>query len=50
MFTFFISDGTLSNTFVDFTRVVSFFLGVSNGKLIDRIDKIGNSFISKIFD
>lgn len=50
VFTFFISDGTLNNTFVDFTRVVSFFLGVSNGKLIDRIDKIGNSFIGKIFD
>lgn len=50
VFAFFISDGTLSNTFVDFTIVVSFFLGISNGTLIDRIDKIGNGFIRKIFD
>ncbi|MEF9922852.1 MAG: hypothetical protein RR769_08020 [Anaerovoracaceae bacterium] len=50
VFAFFITDGTLSNTFVDFTIVVSFFLGISNGTLIDNLDKVGNGFIRKIFD
>jgi len=50
VFAFFINNGTLSSTFVDFTIVVSFFLGISNGTLIDKLDKIGNGFIRKIFD
>lgn len=50
VFAFFISDGTLSKSFVDFSMVIAFFLGVSNGTLVDRIDKVGKGFILKIFD
>lgn len=50
VFAFFINDGTLSSTFVDFTIVISFFLGISNGTLMDSLDKVGNGFIRKIFD
>lgn len=50
VFAFFISDGTLSPAFVDFCMVITFFLGISNGKLIDSLDKVGKGFINKIFD
>lgn len=50
IFTFFISDGTLSNSFVDFSMVISFFLGVSNGTLVDKLDKVGKNFVAKILD
>lgn len=50
VFAFFITGGTLSETFVNFTMVIAFFLGFSNGILVDKLSKIGNNFIAKIVD
>lgn len=50
IFAFFITDGTLSPTFVDFVMVIAFFLGISNGQLNDKVGKVGQSFISKLLD
>ena len=50
IFSFFVSGGELTHNFINFSMVVSFFLGVSNGKLMDKLNEVGNNFISKLLD
>lgn len=50
IFSFFVGGGILTHNFINFSMVVSFFLGVSNGKLMDKLNEVGNNFISKLLD
>lgn len=50
IFSFFVGGGVLTHNFINFSMVVSFFLGVSNGKLMDKLNEIGNNFVRKLLD
>lgn len=50
IFTIFSNQGAPSKSLVNISLVVAFFLGVSNGTLVDKLDKIGKGFISKIIN
>lgn len=50
IFSFFVAGGELTHNFINFSMVVSFFLGISNGKLMDKLNEVGNNFISKLLD
>lgn len=50
IFSFFVAGGILTQNFINFSMVISFFLGISNGKLMDKLNEVGNNFISKLLD
>ena len=50
IFSFFVAGGILTQNFINFSMVISFFLGISNGKLMDKLNDVGNNFISKLLD
>ena len=50
IFSFLAAGGELTHNFINFSMVVSFFLGASNGKVMDRLNEIGNNFIRKLLD
>lgn len=48
IFSFLTSAGTLNSNFINFSMVISFFLGISNGTLMDKLNTVGITFINKI--